>query len=144
VANSTPSFTGGCHCEALGFAFRTAIPAPRWNIRACQCTFCRSHGALSTSDPSGELEFFVQSPDALQRYRFALRTADFLLCSNCGVYLGAQIETAGGAFGIINTRALRPALADLAESVAADYGAEDSEGRVERRVQRWTPLKKVV
>jgi len=31
--------------------------------------------------------------DAVVRYRFGLRITDFLLCSRCGVFIGAQITT---------------------------------------------------
>jgi hypothetical protein len=88
--------------------------------------------------------FHVNQGAALQRYRFGLRTADFLLCRRCGVYLGAQIETAHGAFGIINTLALTPLPAELPVAVVADYRAERTPDRIARREQRWTPLARVV
>jgi len=137
------SFEGGCHCGALRFSFETALPVERWSVRACGCTFCRAHGASTTSDPSGRLSFRVNRNEALQRYRFGLMTADFLLCSRCGVYVGAQIETARGAFGIINTLALIPVPAGLPAAATADYGAESTSERVARREQRWTPLARV-
>jgi hypothetical protein len=71
-------------------------------------------------------------------------TADFLVCRGCGIYLGAQIETAHGAFGIINTLALMPVPAGLPVAVMADYGSESTSERVARREQRWTPLEKLV
>jgi hypothetical protein len=46
-------------------------------------------------------------PGALDRYRFGSKTADFLLCRDCGVYLGAVMQSARGGFGIINARVLR-------------------------------------
>jgi hypothetical protein len=134
------SFEGGCHCAALGFSFQTALPVARWSVRACGCRFCRAHGAVTTSDPTGRLVFHVNQGEWLQRYRFGLMTADFLLCRRCGVYLGAQIETARGAFGIINTRSLLPVPAGLPAAATADYGAESTSDRVARREQRWTPL----
>jgi hypothetical protein len=137
-------FEGSCHCGALGFSFATALMVARWNIRACQCGFCRAHGALTTSDPDGWLAFHAESAPALQRYRFALKTADFLLCRRCGVYLGAQIETARGAFGIVNVRAIVPTSIALPEPAAADYGAEDAAARTSRRENRWTPMRQVV
>ena len=88
--------------------------------------------------------FHVNQRAALQRYRFGLRTADFLLCRRCGVYLGAQIETAHGTFGIINTLALMPLPAELPVAVVADYGAERTPDRIARREQRWTPLARAV
>jgi hypothetical protein len=131
---------GSCHCGALGFSFETSLPVTQWSVRACQCGFCRAHDAMTTSDPGGRLTFQVNEANALQRYRFGLKTADFLLCRRCGVYLGAQIQTARGAFGIINTRALTPVPQGLPAAAAADHGAESASERIERRERRWTPL----
>ena len=138
------TFEGGCHCGALGFSFDTAVAVSAWSVRACRCGFCRAHGALTTSDPSGRLAFHLAPGEPLQRYRFGLRTADFLVCGRCGVYVGAQIATAQGAFGIINTLALRPLPAGLPAAVNADYGGESTSERIARRAQRWTPLAQVV
>jgi hypothetical protein len=88
--------------------------------------------------------FRVSEVESLQHYRFGLKTADFLLCRRCGVYIGAQIETAHGAFGIINARGLTPVPEELPAAVRVDYGAESTRGRVERREKRWTPLEKIV
>lgn len=101
------------------------------------------HDALSTSDPQGTLEIASGDPAALQRYRFALMTADFLICRNCGVYLGAVIDTKDGSFGIINTRALKSIPANMADVGPISYEDEDSTGRISRREERWTPVKKV-
>ena len=136
--------TGGCHCGALGFTFRTDRPVAQWSVRACQCRFCRFHDAATTSDPAGRLAFRVLEADALGRYRFGLKTADFLLCRHCGVYLGAQVRTAQGAFGIINTRALTPVPRGLPAAVPADYAAESAGERLARRKMRWTPLETIV
>ena len=76
----------------------------------------------------------------LQRYRFGQRTADFLLCRACGVYIGAELETRAGRFGIININALRPVPEGLAPVVPVDYGPESIEQRVVRREARWSPV----
>jgi len=75
----------------------------------------------------------------LNRYRFGLRTADFLLCRECGVYIGALIETDRGQFGIINTHALLQSPESLAAMEPMTYDTEDVAGRVSRREERWTP-----
>lgn len=138
------SFTGRCHCGAIGFSFQTALPVARWSVRACQCEFCRSHGAFTTTDPAGRLAFHAQEASLLQRYRFGLRTADFLLCSRCGAYIGAQIETRQGAFGTINTLVIVPAPAGLPAALPADYDSESPSDRIARRQQRWTPLEAAI
>jgi hypothetical protein len=76
---------------------------------------------------------------SLNRYRFGLETADFLLCRECGVYIGALIETENGQFGIINTHALTETPEKLANPGPMRYDSEDVSGRVARREERWTP-----
>lgn len=98
------------------------------------------HDALSTSDPRGALQFSATQAGSLQRYRFALKTADFLVCRCCGIYAGAVIESTQGQFGIINTRALEEQPADIADIGAISYDDEDTNGRISRREQRWTPV----
>lgn len=134
------SYEGSCYCGAIGFRYNTAMPPGNWSIRACQCRFCRAHDALSASDPEGTLEFFCNNSDHLQRFRFALKTADFLLCRECGVYIGAVINTPSGSYGIINTHALNETPDDIAEVGAINYESEDTSGRVSRREERWTPV----
>jgi hypothetical protein len=135
-----PSHEGACHCGAIGFRFETALEPSRWSVRACLCRFCRAHAALSCSDPRGSLAFVESRAGALERYRFGLKTADFLLCRRCGVYIGAAIETPAGRFGIVNTRALRDPPADLPAPQPMDYEGEDVAARNARRAARWTPL----
>ena len=134
------TYEGGCHCSALSFCYTTGRSPGDWSVRACQCRFCRMHDALSTSDPQGTLEFAGNDPTALQRYRFALMTADFLICRRCGVYVGAVIETQDGRFGIINTHALRSTPSNIADVGAISYDLEDAAGRISRREERWTPV----
>ena len=134
------SHAGTCFCGSIGYQYNTTVAAADWSIRACQCAFCRAHDALSTSDPAGTLEFSASSPDNLQRYRCAMRTADFLLCRECGVYIGAVIETDQGRFGIINTHSLASTPADIADVAPITYDSEDKYGRVGRRETRWTPV----
>src|SRR5687767_2425818 len=119
-------YEGSCHCGAIGYTFHTRIAPQKWTLRACQCSFCRAHVALSASDPSGAIEFHERESGVLERYRFGLRTADFLLCRRCGVYIGALIETPRGRYGIVNVHALRPLPVGLGAPAAMDYGEEDS------------------
>lgn len=136
-------YTGSCHCGAIGFNYRTDVRPGRWSIRACQCSFCRAHDAMSTSDPKGELQFTASKPEMLQKYRFGLGTADFLLCRNCGIYIGAAIESDNGLFGIINTHALKEKPAKVSRPLPISYDSENTEGRVSRRGERWTPISKL-
>lgn len=127
---------GGCHCGALAFTFATAIAPADWSMRECQCSFCLSHGALYAADPIGELRFHHRDPARLVRYQFALRTADFLLCSACGVYIGAVARS--GLRGIINAQSLAQRVA-LPPAQPVVYDGESEADRLARRDARWTP-----
>jgi hypothetical protein len=138
--SSLLSYEGPCHCRAVQFEYLTAMAPEAWPIRACQCTFCRSHGALSTSDPAGSLRFVERVPGALNRYQFGRKTADFLLCRDCGVYLGAVMRSAHGSFGIINVRVLHSLTERLQAPERMSYDNEELAERVARRESRWTPV----
>jgi hypothetical protein len=134
------SYEGQCHCEAIGFSYVTDLPAATWSVRACQCSFCRGHGARCTSDPRGSVRFRISTPKALVRYSFALRTANFLLCRRCGVYIAALLSTERGRFATINVSSIAPAPPDLPSAEPVSYDSESREQRVARREARWTPV----
>ena len=140
MLSAVTEYLASCHCGALDARYRTAVPLGAWSVRACQCTFCRAHGALSTSDPAGALAFAARDVERVQRYRFGTRTTEFLICRECGVYVGARLEASRGAFGVLNTRALRPIPTGLPEPAPMHYGDEPAELRQNRRTARWTPL----
>lgn len=133
-------YRGSCHCEAIGFEFSTNMPPADWPIRACQCRFCRAHDALSASTPDAVIRFNADDSTMLRKYRFGLSTADFLLCRNCGVYVGAVIEVESLHYGIINTHALTPVPGDLATPEPISYDGEKTDNRVSRRQQRWAKV----
>ncbi|HET9626728.1 MAG TPA: hypothetical protein VFP84_35440 [Kofleriaceae bacterium] len=132
-------YLGSCHCEALGVVYETVMAPEAWPMRACECRFCRSHGAATTSDPNGSLQLVCRDMPQLQRYRFGLGTADFCVCRRCGVYLAAI--TVDGRFGILNTHALVDRGLPLVAPVTMSYDGETAAARTERRAQRWTPVR---
>jgi hypothetical protein len=134
------SFEGGCHCGAIAYTYVTALPVRRWPVRVCQCAFCRGHGARHSSDPLGELQFRFERPEFLRRYRFALRTADFLICKECGTYVGAVLLSGRGAQAAINVNTLRVPPAGLQPGKPVVHDGESGEARRARRVQTWTPV----
>jgi hypothetical protein len=137
-------YEGACHCGAIGLSYVTDLPPAAWSVRACQCSFCRAHGARCTSDPDGSVRFRIASGDAVVRYRFGLLTADFLLCRRCGIYLAAVLTTGRGAFTTINLNVLEPAPADLPAAAPVSYETESRDERIARRERRWTPVRGAV
>ncbi len=134
------SYEGACHCGAIEFTYESRLTPRRWSVRACQCLFCRGHGALSTSDCEGAVRFRYVYPDRLRRYRFGLRTADFLVCRECGMYVGAVMMTGAGAVAIVNLNVLRERPRGLAPPRLVNYRNETLEQRRARRRENWTPV----
>ena len=85
------------------------------------------------------MAFRIGKEDTLVRYRFGLRTADFLVCRKCGVYLGAVLTSSRGQFATLNINTLREPLA-FEKMAAVSYDEESTEERQQRREQRWTPV----
>ena len=133
------AFGGGCHCGALSVSFETRQAAAAIERRACQCSFCRAHGALTASDADGALRFDAEA-GALIRYRFGLKTADFLVCARCGVYVGAVYDEGDDMWGIVNVNALHDRGSFTAPIAAISYDNETTSSRGERRKKRWTPV----
>ena len=130
---------GRCHCGAVRYTFNASQPPAQWIVRACQCNFCRAHGARTTSDPNGSVTFEIADASKLERYRFGTKTTDFLICNGCGVYLAAVLTSTRGQFATLNVNAIQ-SLPDLAEAAPVSYDGESSEQRKARREQRWTPV----
>lgn len=133
-------YEGRCHCGAIGWLYATELPPRQWQVRACQCSFCRSHRARCTSDPEGSLRFLIRDPEQVSRHRFALGTADFLVCRRCGAYAGAVLEADGRSFGIVNLDLLASPVDALPAARPTSYDSESVDDRVGRRQKRWTPV----
>jgi hypothetical protein len=127
--------TGRCHCGTVRFALETPHAlAPR----ACQCGFCRRHGARTVTDPSGSAVLAL-GPET-RRYRFASGSADYLLCGRCGIYAGALTQIGGALYATLNLNAFDEAHPELA-AVPVSYDGESAEAKAARRRARWTPAR---
>jgi hypothetical protein len=131
---------GGCHCGNIRIALTLSMPPRDCELRACQCSFCRRHGARTAADPAGSLRLEIRDSAKLNRYRFGLRTADYLVCAVCGVYVAAVCDTPAGKRATINVNCLDDRATFTREPIAADYEGETREGRLKRRAERWTPV----
>ena len=132
----THQLAGHCHCGAIRVILETEKPAAELPLRACQCSFCRTRGALTTSDPDGHL-FVEAAPGAIERYRFGLRITDFLICAECGTYMDAVGDIEGATMGVVNV--LGASLQGF-QGRAPDpmiYDDETVDQRLARRQDRW-------
>ncbi|HEU4620311.1 MAG TPA: aldehyde-activating protein [Gammaproteobacteria bacterium] len=115
---ATHTISGRCHCGNLSFELRTRTAPEDIAARACDCRFCRMHAAVSWSDPNGTALIRISHEPHLQKYRFALRTADFYICTTCGAYLGAVLSEGERSWSTVNLR-----LTDLSVEAGVDDSA---------------------
>jgi hypothetical protein len=134
------TFSGRCHCGSLAISLETAKLPDELPLRACGCSFCRKHGARTTSDPKGRARIIVNDPARLIRYRFAQATADFLVCGACGVYVAAVLSDSGAAFAVLNVNAFDERERFAGEGQPVHYEGEGADARRARRRRQWTPV----
>ena len=135
---SALALNGSCHCGAVRVALLPSKPAAELPLRACQCGFCRRHGARTTSDPAGSLHL-TAAPGDLIRYRFGRRVIDAILYGECGVYVGSFLSADGHLIGTLNVAGmdLEGFSGRTAEPVT--YDDETDAERLARRKAKWTP-----
>jgi hypothetical protein len=134
----THRYQGSCHCGAIRATLTSSKPATELQARACQCSFCTRHGAMTVSDPGGRAVFEIDRA-ALTKYQFETRTGTSLLCARCGMYAGVILENGGKVWSAINVRGLAFAEFKGREPEPVVYEGETAEQRIARRKQKWTP-----
>ena len=133
-----PPLAGACHCGAIRATLHARKPVSELQLRACQCSFCTRHGAMTVSDPEGRVTIEVDR-SALARYQFGTRTGTSLICGRCGMYAGVIIEDGGKMWSAINVRGLAiPEFAGRTPEPVV-YDGETPEARTARRKVKWTP-----
>jgi hypothetical protein len=138
VAAEAP-LTGRCHCGNVELVLETSLRPEELSLRADMCPFCRKHGARTTSDPGGRVVITVHHPEQLLRYRFGLRTADFLVCARCGIYVAAVLKEGSSAWATVNVNTLDAVDRFTQPATLVTYEGESAAERSARRKARWTP-----
>ncbi len=131
---------GHCHCGNIEVTFETRRDAAALPLRACACGFCRRHGMRAVSDPGGQAAIAIRDAGSVNRYRFGLKTADFLICANCGVYVAAILSDGDADWATLNVNVLEDAIEFIQESMTVNYDAETEAERRARRRANWTPI----
>jgi hypothetical protein len=135
-----PKLTGSCHCKNIKVQYETDVAPEDAKPRACQCSFCRQHQSRAVSDPSGSLRITVDNPDLLSRYKFSMKSIEFLVCRECGVYVaGFMLDpTDDKAYATLMVSALDE-WKRFPQPSPSFYEGEDRQARTVRRRKVWTP-----
>jgi hypothetical protein len=100
-----PRLAGGCHCGNITVRVELEHAPDACAPRACDCEFCRKHGAAWVSDPRGSLSILIRDERDASRYAQGDRLAEMLLCRNCGVLVGA-LWREQRLYGVVNAAVL--------------------------------------
>jgi hypothetical protein len=128
---------GRCHCGNLSFELDwkpepSAIPA-----RACTCSFCTKHGGVWTSNPSGSLKVTTRDSDHVSRYAFGTKTAEFHICTACGVVPLATSLIDDRIYAVVNVNTFENVQPSMLERASASLDGESRDDRLARRKRNW-------
>ena len=131
--------SGGCHCGNIHVRLRLSKPREDNPVRTCTCSFCRSHNPRMISDPAGMLEVSADNWLLVELCRFGSRTADFLICRRCSVFIAAisDLETAPRA--VVNVNCLDDRARFTGSATMHEFQNETLESRTSRRTANWMP-----
>ena len=125
---------GGCHCSNITVSVELPRDPSSYGPRACDCEFCRRHGATWVSDPHGSLLIHIREARDAGRYAQGDGIAEMLLCRNCGV-LVAALWQGPQLLAVVNTSAL-----EARTSFAAAQPASPKSLSAEAKMSRWQKI----
>jgi len=129
--------TGSCHCGNISYALSWPEDAAEIPARRCGCTFCVKHGGVWTSDPHAALRVHLAEVGAVSRYAFGTETADFLVCTNCGVAPLVTSVIDGVTYAVVNVNSFDNVDRGRLREQAASFEGEDAQSRLARRRGKW-------
>jgi hypothetical protein len=130
-----PETRGGCYCGNVCIVASFTQYFATCEPRACDCDFCRKHGAAYVSDPKGSLAFQIGNELEVNRFRQGSNTAEMLVCRTCGVLVGAIFRGSNGLFGTLNVKAL-----DSRREFGSEQGVSPKLLSAEQKMQRWREI----
>lgn len=130
---------GKCHCGNIRYVLDWPGEVSGIQARNCTCSFCTRHGGSWTSHREGALAAVIADPALVSQYRFGTGTADFHVCSRCGVVPFVTSTIDGRLYAVVNVNTFEGLDRTAIPRQAKDFAGEDSAGRLERRKGHWIP-----
>jgi uncharacterized protein (TIGR02246 family) len=128
---------GKCHCGNVGFDLAWEPEPAQIPARECTCSFCRKHGGLWTSSPAARLDVRIEDPGRVTRYQFGTGTADFHLCTRCGVVPVVTSAIEGRLYAVVSVNAFEGVEASRIRRSPASFDGEGTDDRLGRRKRNW-------
>ena len=128
---------GSCHCGNISFALTWEPEPTEISARACPCSFCAKHGGVWTSCPTGSLRVTVSNPSRVSKYAFGTKTAQFHICSRCGVVPVVTSQIDNHLYAVVSVKSFNNVDPSLLRHAAASFDGESEEARLARRKRNW-------
>jgi hypothetical protein len=129
--------TGKCHCGNVSFNLEWESKQPEILARACTCSFCLKHGGVWTSNPTSVLEIAVRDPSLVSKYVFGTKTAEFHVCSRCGVVPLVTSQVEEHIYAVVNVNTFENFEPSLLRRDTGNFDGEEVESRLARRRRNW-------
>jgi hypothetical protein len=97
--------------------------------RACTCSFCSKHGGVWTSCSTGSLKVTVSNPSLVSRYTFGTETAEFHICSRCGIVPVVTSRLEGHTYAVVSVSAFEGVEPSFLRWTSASFDREGEEAR---------------
>jgi hypothetical protein len=128
---------GSCHCGNITFQLDWKPDPLEIPARACTCSFCVKHGGVWTSSPQAALSVAVKDPSLVSRYGFGTHTAEFHVCSRCGIVPVVTSRIDDHLYAVVSVNAFEGVDPALLRRGAANFDGEGEESRLGRRKKNW-------
>ena len=128
---------GGCHCGNMSFTLDWKPEPSEIPARACTCSFCMKHGGVWTSCPGGSLKVSVRDRTRVSKYAFGTKTAEFHICSACGIVPVVTSRIDGREYAVVSVNAFEGVNPALVRKAPITFEGESEESRLARRARNW-------
>jgi hypothetical protein len=81
----------------------------------------------------------VREPALVSKYAFGTRTAEFHICSRCGIVPVVTSQIDGQLYAVVSINALDGVEPSLLRRATANFDGETEEVRLARRKRNWIP-----
>lgn len=95
------------------------------------------HGGVYTSHAEGQLNVWLSAPTLVNRYAFGTKTAEFFICTRCGVVPFVKSTIDGKDYAVVNVNTFENVDRSELRSSVTDFEGEGVEERLERRKRTW-------
>ncbi len=128
---------GSCHCGNISFTLDWRPEPSEIPARACDCSFCAKHGGVWTSCPGGTLKLSVRDGSRVSRYAFGTKTAEFHICSACGIAPVVTSRIDGREYAVVSVNAFEGVDPALVRKSPVTFEGESEDARLARRTRNW-------